>query len=542
MAEQSDDDVTAVAAALADVVRKGGTDLASDPKRVRATMSDLLGSGSRTARAHVDAIVLASEEGVPDRLHTDPSCADSLVAQLRTRDLNDEMAAFAVASWRFALGQSRDAPSEPSVHTTSAPATEPTPPSASPHPTDPQSRSGVPTTTFAGPSGQNSDPTATVLPAGPARNRSKRSVLTASILAVLVLGGALTAAITLNSNGDTTDTTDRSGGDAANGGSDRPADREPRALPQPTADELAGADISGVWEDTDTTTSCRKIPNYCDDPGANFPLYLDISIERGQPATSQLRRQIAEIPEGTCVLNLANEIDGNTAAGLELAFDGKAYTANGVLSWSCSHPDGTSEDIYDWTFVAALTPAAMPTDAGWRANHLVGTFAMTDPGAPGGCAQAAASFDISMIRPGELLPDVVFDAIAAKVDELLKSSTGADCAMADADGGFSYLGPPQEPQSGSSEVQMQSFVGLFADSLRRRADGAPPDRKTEAETVRQIAQDLEREGSDAGFSRDWADSLRGFSAKQQSAMSTLVGLLPSDVCRLTDWSSFGGGS
>ena len=121
MAEPFDDDVAALAAALAELVRKGGTDLASDSKRVRATLSDLLGSGGRSSRAHVDAIVLASEERVPDRLHTDPSCVDSLVAQLLNRGLNDEMAAFAVASWRFALGQSPDAPSEPSVHATSTP-------------------------------------------------------------------------------------------------------------------------------------------------------------------------------------------------------------------------------------------------------------------------------------------------------------------------------------------------------------------------------------------------------------------------------------
>lgn len=100
---------TAVARALADAVRVAGSDVASSPPRVRGMVSDVLGDDARTRRAEIDAVVIAVEEGVPERLRPRGDAgaheaAEQAVGMLRARGLDVDVARFAVSVWQYALG------------------------------------------------------------------------------------------------------------------------------------------------------------------------------------------------------------------------------------------------------------------------------------------------------------------------------------------------------------------------------------------------------------------------------------------------------
>ena len=94
-------DDAAVAQALADVVRRAGPELGTQPRRVRAMLTDVLGSRARDHRAEVEAVVSAAEHGLPNELATgrgDP-------AQLRAAGMDADLARFATDAWGYALGQ-----------------------------------------------------------------------------------------------------------------------------------------------------------------------------------------------------------------------------------------------------------------------------------------------------------------------------------------------------------------------------------------------------------------------------------------------------
>ena len=116
-----------VTAALTRAVRDHGRLATTQPERIRALLSDLLGSAARDLRAEVDAVVVACEEGVPHLLlsATGPGLGwgsglgpdsgtgsaeearDGAVAEalrrLEDRGLRAELAVVAVSAWAAAL-------------------------------------------------------------------------------------------------------------------------------------------------------------------------------------------------------------------------------------------------------------------------------------------------------------------------------------------------------------------------------------------------------------------------------------------------------
>lgn len=96
------------AQALRSVVVEHGRRIGQSPRQVRALLSDELGADAHAARAYVDALVIAAEEGVPHELAADPrpEIAAAARATLRAEGaLSEAMAAFAVSAWAAALGR-----------------------------------------------------------------------------------------------------------------------------------------------------------------------------------------------------------------------------------------------------------------------------------------------------------------------------------------------------------------------------------------------------------------------------------------------------
>src|ERR1700712_3883781 len=93
-----------VATALGSVVVSFGPEVASDARRVRACLTDELGTEARARRAEVDAIVVASEEGVAERLLSPGFDRSQALAVLQERGLSDEVAEYAIDVWRHGLG------------------------------------------------------------------------------------------------------------------------------------------------------------------------------------------------------------------------------------------------------------------------------------------------------------------------------------------------------------------------------------------------------------------------------------------------------
>ena len=102
------------AEALQRAVRDLGRRVSENPDRVRAVLSDGLGSAGREHRATIDALALASEEGIPASLMsreesvlTETDLVDDdqrLVVRLTDRGLDAEVATFAIGTWATALG------------------------------------------------------------------------------------------------------------------------------------------------------------------------------------------------------------------------------------------------------------------------------------------------------------------------------------------------------------------------------------------------------------------------------------------------------
>ncbi len=104
-------DSPSVTAALTRAVRDHGRVAATHPERIRALLSDLLGSSARELRAEVDALVVACEEGVPQLLlsaEEEPdAAAEEAVARLEARGLQPGLAFAAVNTWAAALAVPR---------------------------------------------------------------------------------------------------------------------------------------------------------------------------------------------------------------------------------------------------------------------------------------------------------------------------------------------------------------------------------------------------------------------------------------------------
>lgn len=92
-----------VRTALRVVVRDHGRRVAEDPTRVRALLVDALGPDAREARAELDAVVVAAEEGVPAAVGASPSAKADARARLEQRGLSPAMARVAVHCWDAVL-------------------------------------------------------------------------------------------------------------------------------------------------------------------------------------------------------------------------------------------------------------------------------------------------------------------------------------------------------------------------------------------------------------------------------------------------------
>ena len=139
----SENQPEATAEALQRAVRDLGRRVGESPDRVRAVLSDALGAAAREHRSEIDALALASEEGIPSTLigreesmltESDVALDDGrLRARLVERGLSDGAADYAIGVWAAALGSVTtlsatggltSAVSGPSVGSVSDPATE----------------------------------------------------------------------------------------------------------------------------------------------------------------------------------------------------------------------------------------------------------------------------------------------------------------------------------------------------------------------------------------------------------------------------------
>ena len=134
--EENDD---AIARALSATVSRTGPGIGSEPRRVRAYLSDELKDESRSRRAEIDAIVLAAEESIPQKLVQPGFDRPAEMRRLRERGLEESVATFSIDAWRYSLGldgtgavpptlmsSALKVTSEPGRSTTDAPA-RPTP-------------------------------------------------------------------------------------------------------------------------------------------------------------------------------------------------------------------------------------------------------------------------------------------------------------------------------------------------------------------------------------------------------------------------------
>lgn len=104
----------ATADALHRAVRDLGRRVGENPDRVRAVLSDALGAAAREHRSEIDALALASEEGIPATLvgreeslltESDVALDDSrLRGRLVERGLSEGAADYAIGAWAAALG------------------------------------------------------------------------------------------------------------------------------------------------------------------------------------------------------------------------------------------------------------------------------------------------------------------------------------------------------------------------------------------------------------------------------------------------------
>ena len=94
----------AVSRAVAAMLAAFGADIVGDARRVRACLTDELGSQARTRRAEIDAVVIAVEEGVAQRLRSTSFDRAAEMRGLAARGLDVDVASYTIDVWRHGLG------------------------------------------------------------------------------------------------------------------------------------------------------------------------------------------------------------------------------------------------------------------------------------------------------------------------------------------------------------------------------------------------------------------------------------------------------
>ena len=99
---------TSTTDALTVIVRDFGRLVSTEPERLRGLLEDVLGSHARAERLHVDAVVLAAEQGVPAALMGDafaaPIAQRELEARLTAAGTAQALATYGVGAWVQVLG------------------------------------------------------------------------------------------------------------------------------------------------------------------------------------------------------------------------------------------------------------------------------------------------------------------------------------------------------------------------------------------------------------------------------------------------------
>jgi hypothetical protein len=102
-----------MSAAFAQMLRDFGPTAHGDPTLVRSALTDLLGEGSVTLRAEIDAVALAAEVGIPDALGAYQASgfvpaieADVLVQRITARGATPARAQLALQLWSSSVGTS----------------------------------------------------------------------------------------------------------------------------------------------------------------------------------------------------------------------------------------------------------------------------------------------------------------------------------------------------------------------------------------------------------------------------------------------------
>lgn len=255
-------DVTAVA--LSRVIADYGRRAAENPDRLRAMLNDAVAGQAAQHRAAIDALVIATEEGVPGRLAAASGhqlVIDELVEGLVGWGLAAETSAWAVSTWVAALGGSV------SVSPTALPATSPPLAAATPPLRNDLPPAGFPTYR---PPGHTSPPPATVgtvlpegaaSPATAAAGHRRRGIIAAVVAGSLVAlagtayalagGGSQDRLVTSGSSSPGLGQASASGG--AGGASSGPA-ASPTTPPAPSVKPTVKPSVTPVPRPTPRST------------------------------------------------------------------------------------------------------------------------------------------------------------------------------------------------------------------------------------------------------------------------------------------------
>lgn len=371
MASRSDE---AVWGALGAVLRDHGWDVATDARRLRGSLNDVLGADAGEHRAAVDAVVVAVEEGVVADLlaagrERSEDALPALAARLGEWGLAPAPAAWAVRAWASHLpavtAQEPDTESEES----GAPSQEPTvlPPVTA-------ARDGAvslkPVLAATAAAGVTRAPWDAMAPGGAAGGtahgpatgtRSRRSFVrmlaVSGAVAVLVAGGVV-AAVALNRDG-----------------------QEPASGERPTTTESAATEGSGATDDAPRAPAV----------GAGAV------IAAPEVRVPEARRRLAMAARtgGVRVARLGQVESVGTGDDERSAPEGGRLLAFRLADWSCGSDscrgwrrlglrvdvDGTRQDLPGGdadTFVVALPTGSSGADLVLHADGLRQTISLTD--------------------------------------------------------------------------------------------------------------------------------------------------------------------